>query len=83
MMRLRVEEWVEKGLKSWERWERERMGSVKTGTYSDEPKSSTVLKMENTVLGQYHLTVSTLPGRMQAWTDDVKVAVEAFKPDVE
>jgi hypothetical protein len=31
MMRLRVEEWVEKGLKSWERWERERMGSVKTG----------------------------------------------------
>lgn len=30
-MRLRVEEWVEKGLKNWERWERERMGSVKTG----------------------------------------------------
>jgi hypothetical protein len=34
MMRLRVEEWVEKGLKNWERWERERMGSVKTGTSS-------------------------------------------------
>lgn len=31
-MRLRVEEWVEKGLKSWERWERERLQSVKTGT---------------------------------------------------
>lgn len=35
------------------------------------------------VLGQYQLTVGTLPGRMQAWTEDVKVAVEAFKPDVE
>jgi hypothetical protein len=31
-MRLRVEEWVEKGLKSWERWERERLQSVKTGS---------------------------------------------------
>ncbi|GHJ86351.1 hypothetical protein NliqN6_2753 [Naganishia liquefaciens] len=64
-MRLRVEEWVEKGLKSWERWERERMGSVKT------------------VLGQYHQVISTLPGRMQAWTSDVKMAVDVFKPDVD
>ncbi|KAJ9091823.1 hypothetical protein QFC19_008936 [Naganishia cerealis] len=65
MMRLMAEEWVEKGLKSWERWERERIGSVKT------------------VLAQYQAVVSTLPGRIQSWTSDIKVAVEAFKPDVE
>lgn len=47
MMRLRVEEWVEKGLKTWERWERERLGSVKTGTYSDSSESFPVLKIGN------------------------------------
>lgn len=81
MMRLRVEEWVEKGLKNWERWERERMGSVKTGMCKQGHRrhvSDIVL-----VLGQYHQVISTLPGRMQAWTSDVKVAVDAFKPDVE
>ncbi|KAJ9093726.1 hypothetical protein QFC21_006322 [Naganishia friedmannii] len=65
VMRLRVEEWMEKALKSWERWERERIGSVKT------------------VLGQYQSVISTLPGRMQSWTSEIKIAIEAFKPDVE
>lgn len=35
------------------------------------------------VLGQYHAVISTLPGRMQAWTSDVKIAVDAFKPDAD
>ncbi|KAJ9123068.1 hypothetical protein QFC22_001257 [Naganishia vaughanmartiniae] len=65
VMRLRVEEWIEKALKSWERWERERIGSVKT------------------VLGQYQSVISTLPGRMQSWTSEIKIAIEAFKPDVD
>jgi hypothetical protein len=35
------------------------------------------------VLGQYHAVISTLPGRMQAWTSDVKIAIDAFKPDAD
>ncbi len=31
IMRLRVEEQVEAALRVWERWERERLGVVKTG----------------------------------------------------
>jgi hypothetical protein len=31
VIRLRVEEQVELGLRIWDRWERERLGAVKTG----------------------------------------------------
>jgi hypothetical protein len=86
MMRLRVEEWIEKALKSWERWERERIGSVKTGKwflFGVFTRGFTRLTLSYIVLGQYQSVISSLPGRMLSWTSEIKIAIEAFKPDVE
>jgi hypothetical protein len=35
--RLEMEERVERGLRIWERWERERLGAVRNGTYRPDP----------------------------------------------
>jgi hypothetical protein len=92
VIRLRVEEQVEMGLRIWDRWERERLGAIKTGEFDElgavamqacHPLANVAEFFVAAVFRQYEGIVRDVPKRLQAAAEPIAVAVEACQPDKE
>jgi hypothetical protein len=75
--RLELEERIERGLRIWERWERERLGVNKTG------KLHRLSRAHLSVLQHYDQSISQLPKRLADLSSSTSLAIEAFNPDAD